>query len=111
MVSGKLASGRGMPGGLAGGPPGRTEPDPTPAPPAHDLDFAFRSDLDRALTWYRSQLALRRLVGTLALPALLALTGLGLLIDPGPVPWLVAALAFLAAAEVVWTTMRLRRRR
>jgi hypothetical protein len=93
--------------------PVSTRADAAPGPPAFelDLDFAFRSDLDRALTWYRDELALRRLVGILALPTLLALTGLGLLTDPGAVTWLVAVLAFLAAAEIAWTTTRLRRER
>lgn len=116
-MSGNLGPRRGSPGDLADGlvlgrpEPGDPAPSETATSPGLDVDFAFRSDLDRALTWYRGQLALRRLVGALALPALLALAGLGMIIDPGTVPWLVATLAFLAAAEITWTTTQLRRRR
>lgn len=75
------------------------------------FDFPDRSGLDRALTWYRGELQLRRLVGLLAFPALAGLTGLGMLTDPGPIPWLMAALTFIAASEAVSTSVRLRRRR
>jgi hypothetical protein len=89
------------------------DPADSPAGQAFDPEFDFpnRSNLDRALTWYRAELKLRRLVGVLAFPALAGLTGLGMLIDPGPVPWLMAGLTFVAASEAVSTSVRLRRRR
>lgn len=82
---------------------------PAPAPPLSEVVTGSR--LDHALTCYREQTALRRLVGLLAVPALAALTGFGLLVDPGPVPWFVAALTFLAAAEAITMSQRLRRAR
>jgi hypothetical protein len=90
-------------------------PDATPDPAAHsfglDFEFARRSVLDRCLTWYREELRLRQLVAGLALPALLGLTGLGMLTTQGPVPWLLAGLTFATAAEVATTSLQLRRRR
>jgi hypothetical protein len=100
-MSGNLTSDRGGP----------NEAGASPTPPDPDHSFTNRSGLDRALTWYRGELALRLLVGVLALPALAGLTGIGMLFDPGPVPWLMAGLTFLAASEVVLASMRLRRRR
>jgi hypothetical protein len=92
---------------------GQPDVAPDPAARSFDLDFEFarRSILDRCLTRYREELRLRQLVSGLALPALLGLTGLGMLTTQGPVPWLLAGLTFVAAAEVVSTSLRLRRRR
>lgn len=100
-----------MSGNLTSGRSGPNDAGTRPTSPALDRGFTDRSGLDRVLTWYRGELALRLLVGGLALPALAGLTGLGMLFDPGPVPWLVAGLTFLAASEVVLTSVQLRRRR
>jgi uncharacterized membrane protein YfcA len=76
-----------------------------------DLTFLDGSTADRAVAWYRQQLRLRRAVAVLALPALSALTGLGMLIDPGPISWLLAILVFISAGELFTTSRRLRRDR
>jgi hypothetical protein len=74
-------------------------------------DVISSSSLDRTLSRYRNEPRLRQMVGVLAFPALAALTGIGLLLDPGPATWLMAVLALLAGAEGVSASLVLRRQR
>lgn len=82
---------------------------PGPPVPKRNLDVLSGSPLDQALNRYRNEPRLRQLVGVLAFPALAALAGIGLLLDPGPVSWIMALLALLAGAEGVSASLVLRR--
>lgn len=79
--------------------------------PGRTLDVFVGSNLDHALNQYQNEPRLRQLIGLLAFFALAALTGIGLLLDPGPISWLLAVLAVLAGAECASASLLLRRQR
>lgn len=97
----------------AGPTTGLDDPIDTPRSPTfrRNPDVIFSSSLDRNLSRYRNEPRLRQMVGVLAFPALAALTGIGLLLDPGPATWLLAVLTLLAGAEGVSASLVLHRQR